>query len=758
MSKIRKKNSWEEKYDIIGELGKGGNATVYLVKNIANGREYALKVLTSGGDEKCNRFKNEICTMSENCKSIAGIMPIIDFSCEDYWYVMPIAEPIMNYVHENKLNLETIALGIISLCETLEALHNKGISHRDIKPDNIYFYNQRFTFGDFGLVTFPSNSKGFTCSDKALGAVFTIAPEMKRDPKNSNGLKADVFSLAKTFWMLLTFKERGFDGVYDYLDKSHSLGFIKKYSNVHLAEIHELLRDSTDNTPDNRPSITEFKNRLKKWMEIYSDPNKSQASDWHFLNKQLFGINPPDSSSWRDLDKIVNVLNIIGQSPAYNHMLFHDQGGLDFSYAERASEEGCIKLYDTIGFCYIVKPQNLYFESFDGNFEWNYFLLEFGGLEPIFLKDIAICEELLLEDAPSHYLKADYVKYGVSDYDTGEQLPDKYQIVKRYTQGKFLFVMKSGPYNCIPSAYDGRHGQCESHIFKEYVAMISKHYSRIFQELKSNEGAPHLNDECLREAILKSDAFTHNPFEIDSKKDDAIIPEYFDGENEVDISNINLGKLPQHHIVSYSPAIYLFKLSKMVHKIGDLSQLDYLSVDGTFCENNETNQDYYYSCNRREAIYLAGELQKMLEKELKRLGLKEDYISEYKISIVIQKSGAPTHLFTKQEIEELMRNADDRKDNQLVIDENGYAHIIDGKYAKLYPVRHEKWDAGNVYVGKYSSLSTLDDDYISSLQGWLIYLKTGNSTYVDYVHSEQDETKLINEISQFYDDKVLEII
>jgi len=98
-----------------------------------------------------------------------------------------------------------------------------------------------------------------------------------------------------------------------------------------------------------------------------------------------------------------------------------------------------------------------------------------------------------------------------------------------------------------------------------------------------------------------------------------------------------------------------------------------------------------------------------------------------------------------------MRNADDRHHNMLVIDENGYAKIIqDTENGFLYPVRHESGDAGNVYVGKYSKLLTLDDDYLTSLQGWLIYLRTGKSVYMDYVHENKKEEKTIKSINEYY--------
>lgn len=188
---------------------------------------------------------------------------------------------------------------------------------------------------------------------------------------------------------------------------------------------------------------------------VYEDAHKSQASDWNFLSKQLFGSNAPDSSSWKDINKIVDILNVIGRTPAYNHMLFHDKGGLDFSHAEFAAETGCIKMYDTIGFCYIVKPKRLYFEGFGNDFRWNYFLLELAELTPILENNDS---EYLVEDSPAHYVSARYAQYGVYDYESGIPLPEGFQTVYRYTKGKFLIVMKDGPYNGINGTYDGRHG------------------------------------------------------------------------------------------------------------------------------------------------------------------------------------------------------------------------------------------------------------------------------------------------------------
>ena len=152
------------------------------------------------------RFKNEISIAKENATTVLGIIPII-YSCEqEDWYTMPIAELIMQHI-ENK-EIKEIVLGVVQLAETLELLHNKGISHRDIKPANIYYYNDRLSLGDFGLVDFPDNFDNLTKTDRGLGAIFTIAPEMKRNPQKADGKKADVFSLAKTMWMFLSKDEK----------------------------------------------------------------------------------------------------------------------------------------------------------------------------------------------------------------------------------------------------------------------------------------------------------------------------------------------------------------------------------------------------------------------------------------------------------------------------------------------------------------------------------------------------------------------
>lgn len=760
---MAKQKSWNNYYEIIDELGEGGNAKVYRVKCKEDNEEYALKVLVVGGKEKHSRFVNEINTIKDNYQIIEGIIPIYRFSVEEYWYTMPIAISAVDYILENKLDIEEIVKGIISLSETLEKLHEKDICHRDIKPSNIYYYNNRFAFGDFGLVDFPNNTDDFTKSDKGLGAIFTIAPEMKRNPKKADSKKADAFSLAKTMWMFLTNNEKGFDGVYNYLDPSHSLRYLEQYKNTHLVEIDELLKDSTDNNPDVRPTIEEFKERLINWIDVYSDIDKSQASDWNFLNKQLFGLNPPESSSWRNINKIVEILNIIGKTPAYNHMLFHDKGGLDFSFAEIADEENCIKLYDTSGFCYIVRPKILYFEGFNENYRWNYFLLEFDKLSPILSAEDDCDNEHLVEDYPAHYVSAQYAQYGVYDYETAIPLPKGFQTVYRYIRGKFLIVLKNGPYNGINGTYDGRHGDCSASEFRNYIEWLLNLYSKLYQYIKSNDEFKGLPDEEIEDRILNLGEFNKNPFKKDLFKEYDVSnrkKKYSERKKSKDYIKQNFMNWDFCDMLQICPLtnsatikfVFEFLPSGNEISLGLFEEMNYyICTDGHIKKMNPYSDEKRFCLyDRKAAIDLEYNLEKRVSEILKQNGLAELEYETY-FSVRAIRCGKPIHLFTKQEIEVAMRYADDRLDNQLVIDENGYAKVIErdeGSY--LYPVRHELWCSGNMYVGKYSSLSTLEDDYISSLQGWLLYLKTGRPQYMDYVHDNRNEKDLIQEIMTYY--------
>lgn len=177
----------------------------------------------------------------------------------------------------------------------------------------------------------------------------------------------------------------------------------------------------------------------------------------------------------------------------------------------------------------------------------------------------------------------------------------------------------------------------------------------------------------------------------------------------------------------------------------------YLSIDG-YIKNLKNNdvKEILYIYKREDAIKMID----LLNDRIKNIceSYDEGFLKfNYYFSIYLMKEGDPTYLFTKKDIEDLMRKADDRVDNKLVIDENGYAKLISNTFeGKLYPVHHETWCCGNNYVGKYSKLNTLDENYISSLEGWLNYLRTGTVFFADIIYTQLSVDELIGEIKKFY--------
>ena len=753
MAKI--KRTWQSRYDIVQEnMGEGGNAIVHIVRD-SNGDKYALKELdlSRTNDEKKCRFQDEIKIMASN-RDTASIMPLIDSSIDEYWYVMPIAEPIMKAFEPSKFkSFECIQNLLISLAVALCEIHGRNLAHRDIKPDNIYVLDDRICFGDFGLVEFPDNPNDFTRSDRGLGAIFTIAPEMKRNPKDADGKKADVYSLAKTIWILLTGETKGFDGQY-LVNGHYTLRNFEGLRGKHLVELENLLQQATNFDPDARPTIEQFVDELKNWKSVSRNSERYQLSEWNFLNQCLFGEEIPDTAVWAEKDSIINVLNVISSLPVFNHMLFSHKGGLDFKRASKACEDGCIEITDDLGFVYILKPHKLWFERFVDP-SWNYFLLSIDKLRPV-LKDTyemiqGMHEEYLVEDTPRHYVSARYPQYGVYDYESGERFPEGYREVSRQLDGSFLFVMKNGFYNSINATYDGRHGMCHPIQFRQYIEQLCK----LIEELKSS-GA---SSEVI-ERFLNDKKFPKNPFKKDDDKENR---EPDRKKKDSDDFSTYIKK----HILEWSfvdviegltPANadeckVLYYIEYQDDEIALSSFLEdgrfgcCLDVDGVF---KRSSQKIYYTDSMDIANNILQAIIQRIKNECEKAELLDYGYCPYPQISILKGDVKPSHVFTEDEIRELMKVADDRHDNTLVIDADGLARIESGHLSgRVYPVYTETWDAGNNYVGKYSRLSDVRPAYLRALNGWLMYLKTGRSQYVDCTNNECEED-LLTEIKAFY--------
>lgn len=460
------------KYTKVCEIGKGGNGIVYEVNK--NNKTFALKLLNKKGSSYTKkRFKIEI-EVLKKLKGIDGILEIIDYDMSVPCYTMPKAKPLFEWIFEKKPSIFDIIKMFLNLAQTLKAAADLHCFHRDIKPDNLFIFNDRIFIGDFGLGKDLDRIEPDITQDRhALGPYFFIAPEMRRTPSTADAAKADIYSLAKTLWSVLTKEKKAFDGQYDFWDNSIGLNFFSDLKDEYLVNIEILLYLATSNNPSKRPSLDQFINYIKIYCEEYDDVYKQQNRVWNFIEYELFKDLKLTTIKWTDKEEIVRVLNVINSRNAYNHMFLPIGGGMDFVRAELAAEKDCIALIDEAKVYHIVKPKYLLFEKVDNSTTlYDYFLLVCDNIDRVSDEYFTDKYEELLDIGNGTYISSKDEVYGVVDYETGELLPDDYKSILRYFKGNILIVPKQGTYNKIFDAYDARHSYATTDEFNQYMLNI----------------------------------------------------------------------------------------------------------------------------------------------------------------------------------------------------------------------------------------------------------------------------------------------
>ena len=191
-------------------LGKGGNATVWEASRPPSKARVALKVLntTKVQREPYRRFVREVEFM-KSIGTFSGVLPLLDAYMPDKpskddkpWLAMPIATPITQALESE--SLESVVTALADIAGTLVRLRAEyDAAHRDLKPGNLYMMEGKSLVGDFGLVAVPSLDE-LTKSGRPLGPLHFAPYEMVASPSTADPFPADVFSLAKTLWVLAT--------------------------------------------------------------------------------------------------------------------------------------------------------------------------------------------------------------------------------------------------------------------------------------------------------------------------------------------------------------------------------------------------------------------------------------------------------------------------------------------------------------------------------------------------------------------------
>lgn len=259
---IKKIGKWEIKE----ELGKGGNGLVF--RAVADRDEAAIKILRN--PKRIERFKDEIEGM-RRLKGTPGVLPLIDFwipenpsRSDPAWFAMPLAEPLTDALGEHSGPKEIVS-AIKDITLVLAEIHRNGFSHRDIKPDNLFKFKEHWSVGDFGFIEFEGKSHQ-TAPGEKIGPMHFIAPEMLLGVEGSDGKLADVFSIAKTLWVLLSGANFPIPGSYD---ASSDIYKLKSYVSLERSiELDTLIQQCTAADPNDRPTMSDVAKELLAWVEI----------------------------------------------------------------------------------------------------------------------------------------------------------------------------------------------------------------------------------------------------------------------------------------------------------------------------------------------------------------------------------------------------------------------------------------------------------------------------------------------------------
>ena len=261
------------------QLGKGGNGIVWKCHN-DNGTYAALKVLKSDlleltknvelqnhRSKRTKRFLDEIHFL-RSCQ-INGIIPLLDANSPDDptstdppWLVMPLGQSLPDYLSDNSSSLSDVVRIFRDLAATLSELHAEGSAHRDIKPDNIVVVNHSPVFSDFGLVHFDEKDRN-TNESEILGPLFFVAPEMMGNASEIEPQPADIYSLAKSFWVAATGQKFPVPGEQRIGIPALSLSAYVSDQRANLLD--KLVDDCTRHSPQERPSADEFCKELTAW-------------------------------------------------------------------------------------------------------------------------------------------------------------------------------------------------------------------------------------------------------------------------------------------------------------------------------------------------------------------------------------------------------------------------------------------------------------------------------------------------------------
>ncbi|MFM7316906.1 MAG: serine/threonine-protein kinase [Isosphaeraceae bacterium] len=197
-------------FQIIEKVGRGCMGVVYKARQTSVDRIVAVKILLPSlakNPSYVQRFVRE--AKMAAALSHPNLVSVIDAGASNglYYFVMEYVEgkSVGERLHELGKFSEKEALGVaLDVASALLHANEKGLIHRDVKPDNIMMHRDRVKLADMGLAR-PTTDERWAMAEAglAVGTPYYISPEQARGEVQID-IRTDLYSLGATLYHMVT--------------------------------------------------------------------------------------------------------------------------------------------------------------------------------------------------------------------------------------------------------------------------------------------------------------------------------------------------------------------------------------------------------------------------------------------------------------------------------------------------------------------------------------------------------------------------